>query len=178
MKEFLAAREVVFESIDVANDADGMAALGALGLRTVPVVAMGKRYVFGLSLTEVAAFLGLDDAGEGPLPPEELADRLDRILAAAARLLRQIPDHRIGDKLPKRDRSYLALGHHVFVIADAFLGVTAGATLTIESLAVPPATDLATGADVAAFGGGVQRRVAAWWAAAGTEDFSRLVATY
>jgi len=174
----LAARAVAFESIDVANDAEGLAALGALGLRTVPVVAVGKRYVFGQSIAEVAAFLGIDATGEGPLPPAELADRLDRVLAAAARLLRQIPDDRIGDKLPNRDRSYRELGNHVFIIADAFLRVIGGATLTTESLARPPAAEMRTGVDVAAFGTDVRGRVAAWWASAVDADFGRLVPTY
>jgi len=174
----LAARAVAFESIDVANDADGLAALGALGLRTVPVVAVGEIYVFGQSIAEVAAFLGLDMAGEGPLPPAELADRLDRVLAAAARLLRQIPDNRIGDKLPNRDRSYRELGHHVFIIAGTFLDVIDGATLTTEALAVPPPAELRTGTEGAGFGDSVRHRVAAWWADAGNEDFTRLVPTY
>lgn len=163
----------------MAHDAAGWDALAALGVRTVPVVARGTDYVFGQSIREVAAFLGLDDAGEGPLPPQTLAERMDRVLAAAARYLRQIPDRRIDDQLPRRARSTLELGHHIAVIADTFFDVAAGAELTTERLALVPPEAMTTGADVAAFAESVRGRLADWRSgAADEEDFTRPVATY
>ena len=84
----MSARAVDFQSINVAADPDGLAQLRELGVRTVPVVAKGARYVMGLSLRDVGEFLGLDDQGPGMLPPEELVQRLDWVLDAAQRYLR------------------------------------------------------------------------------------------
>ena len=67
----MSARAVDFQSINVAADPDGLAQLQKLGVRTVPVVARGARYVMGLSLRDVGEFLGLDDQGPGMLPPAE-----------------------------------------------------------------------------------------------------------
>jgi hypothetical protein len=156
-----------------------MTALLALGLRTVPVVARGTDYVFGQSLRDVTSFLGLSDEGAGPLAPAELARRMDLVLAAASRFLRQIPDPNIGDKLPNRDRSYLQLGHHVFVIIDGFLDVVAGAKLTTEMLGLEPPARMTTGGDVAGFGATVLARLGDWTKTAlPNEDIDRLVPTY
>ena len=46
-KEFLSSRGVDYHSINVAADAAGWDALAKLGVRTVPVVARGDRFVFG-----------------------------------------------------------------------------------------------------------------------------------
>jgi ABC-type hemin transport system substrate-binding protein len=98
----LSARAVDYTSINVAADPDGLTQLRELGVRTVPVVAKGKDYVMGLSLRDVGAFLGLDDQGPGMLPPEELVQRLDWILSAAQRYLRQLPDSEMQAQLPAR----------------------------------------------------------------------------
>ena len=60
--------------IDVANDAGGRDKLLALGVRTVPVVALGEQYVFAQNLEDVAEFVGLQGTGHTPLPPEQLIE--------------------------------------------------------------------------------------------------------
>ncbi|MEE1556334.1 MAG: NrdH-redoxin, partial [Alphaproteobacteria bacterium] len=128
----MSARAVDFQSINVAADPDGLAQLQKLGVRTVPVVARGERYVMGLSLRDVGEFLGLDDQGPGMLPPAQLVQRLDRVLNAAQRYLRQLPDDLMTAELPGRARSYRDLTYHIFQIARAFLGVASGEELTYQ----------------------------------------------
>ncbi len=109
-----------------------------LGPKTVPVVARGAAYAMGLDLAEVAKLVGIAPPDAAQLTPGELVERLETVLAATGRYMCQIPDARLGDGLPGRDRSLRELGHHVFVIADAFLDVTRGDVLTAERLAVAP----------------------------------------
>ncbi len=161
----------------MANEPGGLDELHALGPRTVPVLAWGDDYVFGQSIRDVSQFLGLDDAGDGPLPPEELYQRMDLVLAAAARYLRQIPDDRIDDKLPNRDRSYRELGYHVFVVIDCFLDVTKGRVLRSERFDERPPSDLRHGPEIADYGETIRSQLADWWTSQ-QADFSRQVPTY
>ena len=175
----MSARAVDFESINIVADPDGLARLQQLGARTVPVVAKGDRYVMGQSLRDVGALLGLDDEGTGMLPPGELVQRLDRILSAAQRYLRQLPDSQMSQELPGRPRSYRQLTYHIFQITRAFLAVTKGEELTYEFLGQAARDDLVSFADIADNGEIARQDLLAWWATAVSEtDFDAAVPTY
>lgn len=163
IREYLSGRDIAYESINVLEDEDAMAELGRLGARSVPVVARGTEFVFAQSIPDVVAFLGLADSPGPDLSPQELVGRLDRILGAAARYVRQLPDSELETQLPNRPRTYRVLMHHIFRIPDAFLEMIGGATLTYEMLVVAPPDDMRTAVDIAAYGDDVRRRVLAWW---------------
>ena len=163
-KEFLTARAVDFVSINVAADAAGWDALAKLGVRTVPVVAQGDRFVFGQVLGEVADFLDLDPVDGPELAPDVLVDRLGTVLGTAARLARQVPDARRDEQWPGRARSVRELAHHIFRIPEVFLDtVQDAAILDDEALNALPPAHLARMADVAAFGDVVADSVTKWW---------------
>ena len=175
----MSARSVDFTSINIAADPDGLAQLRALGPRAVPVVARGDDYVMGLSLRDVGEFLGLDDLGPGMLAPGELIQRLDWILSAAQRYLRQLPDGEMQSQLPGRPRSYRDLTYHLFQISRAFLDVASGQVLTYEKLGETPGDNLVTFADIADDGDVTRQDLLAWWDATGqTKDFAVTVETY
>ena len=175
----MSARAVDFESINIVADPDGLARLQQLGARTVPVVAKGDRYVMGQSLRDVGALLGLDDEGTGMLPPGELVQRLDWILSAAQRYLRQFPDSQMSQELPGGPRSYRQLTYHIFQITRAFLAVTKGEELTYELLGQAARDDLVSFADIADDGEIARQDLLAWWATAVAEtDFDAAVPTY
>ena len=175
----MSARAVDFQSINIAADPDGLAQLRELGVRTVPVVAKGNDYVMGLSLRDVGEFLGLNDQGPGMLPPGELVQRLDWILSAAQRYLRQLPDSEMQSQLPGRPRSYRDLTYHLFQISRAFLGVASGEELTYEKLGESPGDHLVTFADIADDGELTRSNLADWWQNTGQNmDFTASVATY
>ena len=179
MKEYLSAREVAYQSIDIVASADGLAQLHELGARNVPVVARGELHVSGLNLREVDAFLGLDVEAATILPSGELVQRLDGVLSAAQRYLRQLPDDQMAQQLPGRPRSYRELTHHIFQITRAFLAVTRGGELTYESLVEAPGDTLVSFADIADNGGTARRELLAWWEKTGVDaDFDAAVATY
>ena len=60
VKEFLTNLGVEFESVNVSARPEAMDELRELGVRTVPVVARGKEYVFAQELADVSRFIGRD----------------------------------------------------------------------------------------------------------------------
>ncbi len=156
-----------------------MAALQALGARSVPVVSKGDKFVFAQVIKDVVDFLELEDDTAPELSPDALAARYDGILETAIRLTRQMPDARLEDELPNRPRSWRVLMHHVFQIPVAFLDMEeTGATLTYETMVAPPPDDMTSSADIARFGEAVRARFQDWWADARGGDFSGDVPTY
>ncbi|MBL6953575.1 MAG: DinB family protein [Alphaproteobacteria bacterium] len=175
----MSARAVDYQSINVAGNPDGMAQLQALGARSVPVVAKGDDFIIGQSLRDVGAFLGLDDQGASILPPGELVQRLDWVLAAAQRYLRQLPDSEMLAELPGRPRSYRTLTYHIFQITRGFLVVARGGELTHELLGLEAGDHLLSFADIADDGEVARQDLLAWWRGAGQEaDFAAPVPTY
>lgn len=149
-----------------------------MGARSVPVLSRGDDYVFAQNLGHVVKFLGLNEATGPVLSPDQLVARIDVILSAAARLIRQMPDANLATEVPNRPRSYKVLAHHIFQIQEVFLEVANGATLTYEALAKPPPETLHTFADVAAFGEQIRTNVATWWAAKADKSGKETVQTY
>lgn len=94
----------------------------ALGARSVPVVAQGKRYIWAQNVRDLAAFLGMLDRVQASLPPDALVDRWLSVLRAAQRHVRQLsPDDLRQLVIPDRDRSVRMLAFHVFRIAEGYL---------------------------------------------------------
>ena len=178
LKEFLSVRAIGFESINVLEDAAGLAELRRLGARSVPVLSRGDDYVFAQNIGHVVTFLGLNEATGPVLSPDQLVARLDHFLRAAKRLIPQMPDAHLLTEVPNRPRSYQVLAHHIFRIPEVFLEVAKGATLTYEALAVPPPVALRDFAAIAAFGEDVRSDLLSWWAAKADHAGKETVQTY
>src|SRR5260221_2105835 len=58
IKEFLTGLGVKYESINVSATPQAMDELREMGVRTVPVVARGKEFVFAQELADVSEFIG------------------------------------------------------------------------------------------------------------------------
>ena len=156
-----------------------MAALRALGARTVPVVSKGAKYVFAQVIKDVVEFLDLDEDTRPELSPAELATRYTEILERAVSLVRQMPDARLEDQLPNRPRSWRVLMHHVFQIPHSFLEMErTGEMLTYEQLVAAPPATMQTVVDIAVFGEVVREQFVAWWHAVSNESFDVKVPTY
>lgn len=175
-KEFLIRRGVPFQSVNVHDDAGGWEELQRLGPRSVPVVSKGDRFVFAQVLDDVAKFLGLE-LKEDRLAPAALAERLDGILTVAKAGVTALPDEALESTLPGRNRSYRALGYHIFRIPEAFLeALDRGEKLVPERVNLLPGEEIKTGADIARYGEGVRARFKAWWESA--PDAQRPMDTY
>ena len=178
LKEFLSVRGIVFDSVNVLEDVDGMAELRRLGARSVPVLSRRDDWVFAQNIGHVVKFLGLSEATGPALTPDQLVTRLTLFLTTAARLIPQMPDSHQLTEAPGRPRSYKTLSYHIFQIADVFLQVANGAELTYEMLAMPPPEQLRTFADVGRFGESVRDALESWWAAKADKTGKEEVQTY
>jgi len=178
LKEFLSVRGIEFQSVNVLEDEAGRAELARLGVRSIPVLTQGERYVFGQSLADIVGFLGLAEQAGPTLPASELIARLDRALGLARDLIGQLPDALLAREVPNRPRSYRLLAHHIFRIPEAFLETAAGAALTANSASAPPPEEMVTTAEIVAYGEDVRRRLGSWWDAEADRSGARTVATY
>lgn len=177
-KEFLTRHGVPFESVNVAAEPTGMAELQALGARSVPVVARGGRYVYAQSLADVAAFLAMDVRVEARLAPEVLVERVNIVVAAAMRYVRQMSDAELDGPFRNSWAPPRGLAHHVVRIVEAFLdAVEKPEELSYEST-MRGTHEVLPGQDIATYADAVLVRFNAWWAACGDRSGQARMATY
>ena len=155
-----------------------MALLQSLGAKSIPVVSKGDAFVFAQSIGDVAEFLELDVDTKPQLSPQELVEKYDMILGAAARHIRQIPDDQLGGKLLDRDRTYRELTYHVFRIAEALIDTADGGELTVSYYHDNPPAEMQTIEQIASFGDDVRARLNAWWYGYSHKDGTAIVDTY
>jgi hypothetical protein len=144
-------------------EGDGMAQLQKLGLRTVPVLSRGDKYIFGQNTQQIIDFVGLNEDGGPQLSVDELNARVDKFMSAAIELFPLMPYDRLATHVPGRPRSYRTLAFHLFRVVDAFIGTNEGIPLAKEMFAEEPDADAATDVLVA-YGKQVQKRYRTWWA--------------
>ena len=177
-KEFLTKSGVDYESINVHGNPAGMEELRKLGARSVPIVARGDQFVFAQTLTDVIKFLDLKVKLQERLSPEELIGKLNIVLPAAARYVRQIPAEWLEKPFRNRNRPIRLLAHHVFRIPEGFLeSMHDGRELTYERI-MQEAPALRSGEDIARFGESVLTRLQAWWKTYPDRSCSREMNTY
>lgn len=165
-KEFLARNGVDFESINVHGNAAAMEELRKLGARSVPIVARGGQFVFAQTIGDVIAFLGLHVQAQERLSPEELVKKLELILPAAARYVRQIPAEWLDQPFRNRNRPIRVLAHHLFRVVEGFLeSVHDGRELTYERIMQEASPAIRSGEDIARYGEDVLARFKKWWQA-------------
>ncbi len=174
-KEFLLEHGVEFESVNVLEDESGFAELQELGVRLVPIVARGKDWANGAVFRDVARVAGFQWGGHEMLPPAQMLERLNGILAGARRFAAQIPEDVIDTMLPDRPRSYRELAYHIFQIPDVFLNrVEHDTPYTYEALISKLPPEIATRDDLLEYADEVVERLNAWWEREGrATDFTQ-----
>jgi hypothetical protein len=169
---------VAFEAINVRENTAGMAKLQALGVRSVPVVTVGVRFVMGDRLAEVAELLAFSYTQAERLSAGELLDKLDMVLAAAARYIRQVPQEKLHGSVPETARTIREMAYHIFRIGDGFLHGCAGETVTNEYLTAAPPASLQTGVGIADLFEPLRKRLKDWRQAEGATAMQASVSTY
>lgn len=179
VKEFLTKLGIDYESINVSAKPEAMDELRELGVRTVPVVARGKDYVFAQELADVSEFVGRKVDFQR-LPPAALIDKWRTVLAAAQRHVMQIPPERLGERATEgRDRSIRDLAYHVYQVPDAFLQAIEDGVQDLTSVYnAPPPANVTTPVHIAAYGKSVAQRLDRWWERDGNKAATAKLATY
>lgn len=154
-----------------------MAELQRLGVRSVPVLSRGTKFVFGQSTKQIVDFLGLKEKSGPQLSTEELARRVDKFMSAALELIPLMPYDRLGTHVPGRPRSYRTLGFHLFRVVDAFLGTNEGIPLVQAMFREEPAADADT-KSLVAYGEKIRARFRDWWAKGDTSPAKTLETYY
>jgi glutaredoxin/uncharacterized damage-inducible protein DinB len=179
VKEFLTGLGVDYESVNVSARPEAMEELRELGVRTVPVVRQGDRYVFAQELADVSRFLGRDVTFRR-LSPAQLVEKWLTVLEAAQRHVMQIPAERLGERAtPGRDRSIRDLAYHIYQVPDAFLHAVEDGVEDLTSVYnAPPPAAVKTPGDIRAYGRSVAARVQRWWAALPDKSCGGDIKTY
>src|SRR3979490_424359 len=112
LKQFLPGLWREYESINVLEDAVGLAELRRIGARSVPVLSRGDEWVFAQNIGHVVKFLGLNEKTGPVLSPDQLITKVDVILDGAIRLVRQMADAHLTTEVPNRPRAYRNLAFH------------------------------------------------------------------
>jgi hypothetical protein len=147
----------------VLTDEGALDEMAALGVRQLPLVTKGGRWVNGQSLKAVAALCGIQLGEIRHLPPVELVRRIDLVIEAAQRFFGQFPADRLDEQTPGRPRSYAQLTYHLFNVVDAFLEHERGIALVEGSYKRHPAPGMMTRTEIVTYGSDVRRRFAEWW---------------
>ncbi len=168
-KEFLTKQGIDFESINVHDNPAGMAELAALGARSVPVVALGGKYTLCQSFNDVVKFLDLKTKLMDPLPPAQLVAKLDLVMQASARYVRQFAPGQLREVFRNRNRTPGGTAFHIFRVAEMGLQAAQGIELKFEGFNDQPPDDW-TAEDIARWGLEVRERLLAWWAVQSERD--------
>jgi hypothetical protein len=140
-----------------------MAQLQKLGLKTVPVLSRGDKYIFGQNTQQIIDFVGLNEDGGPQLSVDQLNARVVKFMGAAIELIPLMPHDKLGTHVPGRPRSYRTLAFHLFRVIDCFIGTNEGITLEKEMFGEEPAADAKTDFLVE-YGKKVRQRYLDWWA--------------
>jgi hypothetical protein len=165
----------------VVNDAGALQQLLRFGVRTVPVLADGEQFIFCQNLEDVAEFVGLQGSGHTPLPPEELMTKWINVLRAAQRYIQQFSAEQLQERaIHNRDRSIRLLGHHIFRIGEAFLeSAIDDVEYRVNNANVPPPDGTRMhGAEIAAYGDGIIKRLQTWWVGLDDKSCTQKVRTF
>jgi hypothetical protein len=162
----------------VVNTPGGMEQLKAMGLRNVPVVAIGERYTFAQNLKDVAKFLGVA-LNRSQLPASVLAPRYDSILETAQGLVRQVPLEQLGERvIPNRPRLIRPFLYHIFRIGEAFLIAYDGEKYSNTLANVEPPESVRTPDQIATYGQEIRDRLQSWWASNADRTLAKEIDTY
>ncbi len=144
----------------------------------MPAVAVGERIVHGWNPRGFAELVGIPYTEAPQLPPTELAERLDRILQATQRVMRQVPTTRLDTRTLGGERTIRDLGYHIFRLSLVFRDAAVEDRFPEAWLLERVPAALSDGRAIAEYGAFVREQLARWFEGHGGESFARTVQTY
>jgi hypothetical protein len=100
VKDHLRTRGVEFDAVNLQADASAVEELRARQMQSLPVLAVGDRFLATPHADEIDALFGFDPAPAFVLSEDDLIERAQALLAAAVRFGRQLPPERYDDPTP------------------------------------------------------------------------------
>ena len=159
-----------FEGFDVEAQPERRHDLEPFGIAKVPATIVGNHAVHGWNPKALAELVGVSYVERKRLTPDELAHRLDTVLAATQRAIHQIPREHLGMKAPGRDRTVRQLGFHVFRLSAAFADTREQGHLDGQVFEENAPPQMADGDAVARYGDTIRRRLAEYFGRPGWCD--------
>jgi len=164
--------------VNVEGNPAALEELQRLGAPLVPAVAVGERIVHGWNPRGFAELVGVPYTEVPQLPPTELAERLDRILQATQRVMRQVPTDRLDARPPGGERTIRDLGYHIFRLSLVFRDAAVEDRFPEAWLLEGVPAELSTGQEIARYGTLVRERLEQWFKEHPGEPFLQTVHTY
>ncbi|MEP1471916.1 MAG: glutaredoxin domain-containing protein [Halieaceae bacterium] len=161
-KEFLTQQGIAFESINIVEHPEALDDLARIGYRSVPIVRRGDDAVFCQDLQDVADFVGVA-LTKSELSAEDFINKIDLILQAASRFVRQLSEDQLADHFPGRDRPYRDLAYHIYMVVQGFLESVQGGSLEMEAFLRTAPEGMTQGDQIAEAGEVVRDAFSAWW---------------
>jgi hypothetical protein len=112
------------------------------------------------------------------LPPRELGERLNRILACTEHLVAGLSIRALDHKPPQRDRSVRDLAFHAFRLSLAYVDGMDMGELPEAWLQETAPPDLVDGPAIARYGALVRGRVSGWFEGAAPSEYARVIKVY
>lgn len=164
LKEFMKKQNIDYISRNMVEDSSALDELDAMGAKGAPVLARGKEFCYGQTLSAVVDFLGKDIKFD-VLPAASLMERMFYFNDINQALTACIPQDKIHHQpIPNRDRAFLSLAYHVFQVQEAFLEtVEKGSADLMKYFDSPPPPHMQTPTDIVNYGEAVKRRIWDWW---------------
>ena len=164
--------------MDVQAHPDALAELARVGVPRVPAVTVGARVVHGWNPPAYAQLLGVAYTPDAKFLPAELAQRLDRILDCAQRLVQIVPEPLLDGSPPERARPLRDLAYHVFRLSLGFVDGMDLGEFPEGWLGERAPAELSDGAAIARYGALVRARIAGWFEGAASGEFERVIRVY
>lgn len=111
----------------------------------------------------------------GPLPPSELAARLDHVLADAERLLHAVPEPYVEHRPSGQDQTIGDLAYRVFRLGLAFADGMDTGRVPASWLSERAPAELRDAGAVARYGALVRGRVGGWFEGAAPSEYGRSI---
>ena len=151
-----------FDSVDIEAEPAARAELRRLGVPAVPAVVTAGGVVHGWNPGALAELVGVRYEGAQRLSPIALAERLDRVLAAADRVVQTVPPEHLSLQHPGRDRSFHQLAYHLFRLSLAYRDALLERRLPETWLQEMAPSGLPDGPALAGYGAAVRAALRAW----------------
>ena len=169
---------VEFEPVNILGNPEAQSELRKLGVPAVPATVVEDRAVHGWNPEALARLLEVPYQGVPTLPPLELAEKLDAILAQAQYIIGKAPSSALETVHPERPRTVRDLAFHLFRLSAGFVDTFEAGFHHKDWLYESAPDAIRSGADIARYGSEVRRRLEKWFSAAADHVFSESVSTY